>query len=98
MTRRNKPQVTAAKRTAHARNATAIPVPDRHMICPGSGLVHAQVFLRVMQGQSYKFTRCPIPECRITCYFGAAKWDEPDFDFGVTKAQIIKMNPGALIL
>ena len=96
--RKAKPEAAARKRTARAKHATAVPIPDRHMICPGSGLVHAQVFLRVMQGESYKFIRCPIPECKIACYYGSDKWDEPAFDFGLTREQIMKLNPEALIL
>lgn len=94
--KRVKPEVVAKKRSSHAKTATAVPVPDRHMICPGSGIHHPQVFLRVFQGQSIKFIRCPIPECRVNLFFNGTGWEVKDF--GVTRAQIIEMNPGALVL
>lgn len=98
MAKREKPAAAAKKRTSSAKHATAVPIPDRHLICPGSQLTHPQVFLRVFQGEKFKFTRCPLPECKATTYYGGTKWEEPDFDFGVTREQILKLNPDALIL
>jgi hypothetical protein len=89
-------KVAAKKRTSHAKHATAVPVPDRHMICQGSGITHAQAFLRVMQGENFKFVRCVIPECKAVTFYSGPKWDE--VDFGLTREQITKMNSGALIL
>lgn len=84
-----------AKKRGHNKNATAVPIPNCHVICPGSGVAHAQAFLRVFQGQSYKFTRCPIPECKVTQFFSGTHWDGP---FGTTKEDILAFNPNALIL
>lgn len=97
--KRTKPEgVAAAKKNTHARFATAVAIPDRFLICPGSGMLHPQAFLPVMQGKACKFIRCPFHNCAINCFLNGAGWDRSDFDFGVTKAQIAKMNPGALIL
>jgi len=94
---REKPDaVIAKKRGSHAKHATAVAIPDRYMICPGSGIIHPQAFLRAMQGQNCKFIRCPFHECKVTLFLNGDKWNE--VDFGVTRDQVNKMNPGALIL
>lgn len=72
------------------------PVPDCHMPCPGSGVLHPQAFLRVFQGPTVRFYHCVIPECRFSGYMAGFGWD--DRKVGMTRAEILAMNPNALIL
>lgn len=73
------------------------PMGDAFMLCPGSTFVHPPAFLPVWVGPKTTFTRCPLSGCEAVTYYVGCKWADQT-RFGLTKAEIARQNPSALVL
>jgi len=74
----------------------SVPIPDRFLLCPGSGVVHDTVFLPVMQGPKVRFIRCPLTGCKLKAFLPGEAWTSKSV--GITRRQVARHAPGALIL
>jgi len=83
----------ATSRSAAKLKSAAI--PDRYLICPGSGIAHGQVYLPVLEGPKVRFLRCPMHDCQMKAFLRGPRWRG---DIGISSKEIRRRNPDALIM
>lgn len=74
---------------------------DDWLPCPGSGICHGMAYLQITQGKKTKFVKCGISRCNVVLWLSGSAWEEKfarDGRIGVTRAEIARDHPGALIL
>ena len=79
--------------STNSTNSTRREGTGRYVFCPGSGIVHGQVFLEVQRGPKVRFIRCPLPTCHVKAFLVGPGWTGPNI--GLSRGDARAANPNA---